>query len=314
MKKIILGLLMLIGITSVQAQEYEYVPLVREGVKWTYYITPNHDNSPIRIELEFKGDTSFGNYSSPVFKKCYLTIDKEYADCWPLEIDENGSSIIALVREENKRVFAAYTDEFINANGQQGSLEQVGEYATGLKTKCYLTDNNYFQQEWMIYDFNDPTGLITRALYIFDHLTNIFHYLYCESKEMIQINDRLRKQYVLNCEDDYDISLSSLSKYKLTEGVGWEVNSNYVLGLCVSPRSCFKDFVLCQLSHVEENGNIVYKTPFYDIYNTPDNVNDMKVETPENGDNNYYNLMGQPVADPTEPGIYIHHGKKIVIK
>ena len=32
-------------------------------------------------------------------------------------------------------------------------------------------------------------------------------------------------------------------------------------------------------------------------------------------DDNYYNLMGQPVGKdvPTAPGIYIHHGQKIVI-
>jgi hypothetical protein len=32
-------------------------------------------------------------------------------------------------------------------------------------------------------------------------------------------------------------------------------------------------------------------------------------------DDNYYNLMGQPVGKdvPTAPGIYIHHGKKIVV-
>ncbi len=32
-----------------------------------------------------------------------------------------------------------------------------------------------------------------------------------------------------------------------------------------------------------------------------------------NGDNTYYNLMGQPVANPT-PGIYIRGGKKVVVK
>ena len=32
-------------------------------------------------------------------------------------------------------------------------------------------------------------------------------------------------------------------------------------------------------------------------------------------DDQYYNLMGQPVGKeiPTTPGIYIHHGKKIVV-
>ena len=305
---------MLLGITGVQAQEYEYIPLVREGVKWIYYITPiNNDLAPIRVELEFKGDTTLGTLSSPIFKKCYLTINKDVADCWPLETDDKGSTLVALVREDDKRVFATYTDGFINANGQLGDFEQTGEYVTGLKTKAYLIDNNHFQQEWMIYDFNAPTDLSTRTLNIFDHFANKFHYLYCEPLEMVQINDRLRKQYVLKCYDDYDITQNSLSKYKLTEGIGWEVNSNYVLGLCISPRACFRDFILCQLSHMEENGVITYKTPYFDNYNTPNNVNSI-MNTIELIDNRYYNLMGQPVAEPSQPGIYIHQGKKLVIK
>lgn len=37
------------------------------------------------------------------------------------------------------------------------------------------------------------------------------------------------------------------------------------------------------------------------------------VESVVNGDNRYYNIMGQPVANPTS-GIYIHNGKKVVVK
>ncbi len=41
----------------------------------------------------------------------------------------------------------------------------------------------------------------------------------------------------------------------------------------------------------------------------------MPTMRPRQYDDNYYNLMGQPVgkALPTTPGIYIHHGKKIVV-
>ena len=37
------------------------------------------------------------------------------------------------------------------------------------------------------------------------------------------------------------------------------------------------------------------------------------VEINVNGDNRYYNMMGQPVVNPT-PGIYIHNGKKVIVK
>ena len=41
-------------------------------------------------------------------------------------------------------------------------------------------------------------------------------------------------------------------------------------------------------------------------------VETVRVET--TGDNNYYNLMGQKVTGNLPAGIYIHNGKKIVVR
>ena len=38
MKQTIITILALLGISQAVAQEYEYVPFVREGVKWVYSI------------------------------------------------------------------------------------------------------------------------------------------------------------------------------------------------------------------------------------------------------------------------------------
>ena len=47
---------------------------------------------------------------------------------------------------------------------------------------------------------------------------------------------------------------------------------------------------------------------------TPGTVTGVEtINTSENSDNTYYNLMGQPVANPT-PGIYIRGGKKVIVK
>ena len=65
------------------------------------------------------------------------------------------------------------------------------------------------------------------------------------------------------------------------------------------------------LSHVlDGNGNIIYKSPEY--HNTITAINDITI--PANVvDEHYYNLQGQRVDNPT-PGIYIHGGKKVVVK
>ena len=74
--------------------------------------------------------------------------------------------------------------------------------------------------------------------------------------------------------------------------------------------------VLYYLSHVIEDGKIVYKTGCYnpDITLGIDEV--VTGQSQRAMDDNYYNLMGQPVGKevPTTPGIYIHQGKKILVR
>ena len=68
------------------------------------------------------------------------------------------------------------------------------------------------------------------------------------------------------------------------------------------------------LSHVVKDGKIIYKGMRYreDGF---DGINEAVVDKARPMDDNYYNLMGQPVGKvvPTTPGIYIHHGQKICV-
>ena len=324
MKKIILGLLMLMGITGVQAQEYEYVPLVREGVKWVYYLhmTKYDDNggyisgwTPLTLEL--KGDTSLTNLSTTrLYKKCYMTLDPEYARFFPIETDENGTVLVAMLRENDKRVYAVYTEEYMNAFILRPVIHS---YVTGIALGGdRFADPEYIQnEEWMIYDFNEPELFLnfSRPKFVADGVCK-YNFWKAIEKENVTINGTVRKKYAITYEGRvYDEVVQE--DPMLIEGIG-QVSPWAEMYLCtfISPHGelYHTTMTYCKFSHVEENNEVVYKGAFYDEFNTLDNVNDMKVETPENGDNNYYNLMGQPVAEPTQPGIYIHHGKKIVIK
>ena len=69
------------------------------------------------------------------------------------------------------------------------------------------------------------------------------------------------------------------------------------------------------LCHVVKDGQIIYKGMRYN----PDNltgIDELDADKARQVDGNYYNLMGQPMGKqlPTTPGIYIHYGKKIVVK
>lgn len=55
-------------------------------------------------------------------------------------------------------------------------------------------------------------------------------------------------------------------------------------------------------------GEVIYLP----VWSDPTSVTDLKVN-PASTDNRYYNLMGQPVSNST-PGIYIHQGKKVIVK
>ena len=100
----------------------------------------------------------------------------------------------------------------------------------------------------------------------------------------------------------------------IIEGIGYD-------GQAGMPLFYFEYFitgfqVTYYLSHVIENGEIIYKGS---AYNPDVLVGIDEVVTDKTGgltDGIYYNLMGQPMGKdvPTTPGIYIHNGKKIVVR
>ena len=72
----------------------------------------------------------------------------------------------------------------------------------------------------------------------------------------------------------------------------------------------------CGLSHVVRDGQIIYKGMRYRD-GALDGIDEVVADkSPRSLDDNYYNLMGQPVGKnlPTLPGIYIHHGNKILVR
>ena len=72
----------------------------------------------------------------------------------------------------------------------------------------------------------------------------------------------------------------------------------------------------CGLSHVVKDGQIIYKGMRY-RHGAFTSIDEVVVDRSAGvSDNNYYNLMGQPMGKelPSIPGIYIHQGKKICVR
>ena len=330
-KSIILSMLMLIGITGVQAQESEYVPLVREGVKWVYYLGMRKSGDMTTqwrpLTIEFKGDTTFNGYFVPssldkTFKKCYMTIDPEYKEVLPVTSDENGTFLAAMMRENDKRVFAIYTENYMNAFIPRPVMHS---YVTGLATGTHYgpidpddtnaIDGAKLNEMWMIYDFNDPASFIKNVSFSFNNDIYYYNDKCAVELESVLVNGTLRKRYGFESEKDGDSGSSYFPEW--VEGVGWSfLAANQRFSTFVSPfGDLYRSGVTyTKFSHVEEDGKAIFKGPFFDEFNTPDGLDEVIAETPGNGDNRYYNLMGQPVAEPTQPGIYIKGCRKVIVK
>ena len=262
MKKLLLSAMVLLATCiAAQAQSGGYLPLVREGVRWHYvkkdYNFGDVDYQETRYFYEFKGDSIF---EGKTYKKCYVTSDNpEY----------NG--LVALVREENKRVYRFFVDD------------------------KWASVASYDNKPMLIYDFN-PSDL----------------FVFCFGKTFsfapsgsLMIGGKECKRY--------SFSKEGFEGYSLIEGVGVERRRDIwyhgnllepLLGIFSGdgiPETIYAFECLTDLG-----GNVLYKAGGLSA------VSDLKVES-EKADNRYYNLQGQPVSNPTQ-GIYIHNGKKVIVK
>ena len=226
------------------AQEYEYVPFVREGVKWVYY----YDN-PIEgmsyedgfipsgrhyYTLEMKGDTTI---NGKVFKPVHL-----YSGT---SINNENDTVPVYLREENKVVYGIIPDETRYWECPIG----IGTMINGAE----LFSNIIIGVEFVLYDFNDPVSFYT------DYVANITMYqLHFMSVENILIGDQLRKKFVFN-----HVNSNDNCEY-IIEGLGFVGDSpgmplNYFYGITTGTTQ-----IINYLSHVIENGEIVYKTKWFE--------------------------------------------------
>ena len=148
MKKTILFTLMALqGMIQVVAQEYEYVPFVREGVKWVYYINdynyhvdfytnPARGDNKVYLTLEFKGDTVI---DGRIYKALHL-----YSGT---TINEENDIIPVFLREEDKKVYGIIPDSIKHDHCL------IYNYLDG----CLNGQDHWYRgEEFLIYDFQDP--------------------------------------------------------------------------------------------------------------------------------------------------------------
>ncbi len=262
---------------------HEYVPFVREGVKWVYYYNNPFSGDILEMpegkqyySFEMKGDVLIGNKH---YKQVCLT---HYLD------DENKEAeefIPVYLREEDKVVYAIHPGGIMYPQCPVG----IGSYI-GSTSSLPMTTTN---EEYILYDFNDPI-----TLYEANSSAN-----YMET-DYINVGAKTSKRH------HYDYTNNDL----IIEGIGYDGDAGMPLFYFEKMTTGLQ--VGYFLSHVVENGEIIYKGIHFDQGNHV-GINEVVAEQSRRVvDRNYYNLMGQPVGKqvPQTPGIYIHNGRKIVVR
>ncbi|MBO7608806.1 MAG: hypothetical protein J6S96_01200 [Muribaculaceae bacterium] len=159
MKKIVLLLVALLSFGIMRADDY--LPMVREGLKWVYrlsYINTGDDELKVMfISYEFKDDVEINGIT---YKKCWRTIE-----------DKSGTfdtipTVIAYAREKDKKVYAIYDDAFVAQTRDYNAGYREFEVNPYFKIQNLypgdidlITINEYTYKdnndEYLIYDFND---------------------------------------------------------------------------------------------------------------------------------------------------------------
>ena len=243
-KTILVVLLAVFGISQTFAQDHEYIPFVREGVKWIcYYDKVNGsgfgyylvDEEPFHVgrnyfTLELKGDVEIDG-------KVYKAMHKYSGEA----IDKENDTILVYLREEDKVVYGIvpegerYRDFLIGYGGVDFNDYPYPEVDSG--------------KEFVLYNFNDPNSF---CQWVYrrhpDRIKDT-------SSDLIDIGGRYAQRY------KYTLDESHLYDLYLIEGIGADgYDPCYPLFyMIVGFRGPFY-----YLSHVVEDDEIIYKGINYD--------------------------------------------------
>ena len=305
MKKALLFILIvLFGSAKILAQENSYLPLVRDGVKWVNekVIVNNGDTTSYYYTYEIAGPSEMGAYDEWGwfnYRACHYNDE--------ISINNNNDSIICEltnypdIESVNDCVMCQHNKALEKVKENQGLLLDYSEMDN---------PSDWFRGAILLYNFSHDRGGIA-SWYPFSHW-------YYEADYGVRMEDVDSIQI-----EGYNCSRCAYTQYGDTlayvvEGIGFDSRD---MGDLLTPFTRRPDPTAdyqewCGLSHVVKDGQIIYKGMRY----TPgvrvgiDEVVEDKVSRPR--DPRYYDLMGRPVGTqvPEAPGIYIHQGKKIIVR
>ena len=312
MKNTILIILSILGLSQALAQNnwwdylYDsYLPISREGVKWVNEkVIINHGDTTCHYYIyEFSGKDSVGSndMSGHLDNALYYYTGKY--------LDTEQDSLIAGLSDNYANLlevtfFRNHAYDAVKAEGR--NMIDLPWYSDGGTKTLY----------WFL-EYGTGWGPIEYYLMIqgWTHEDHPEKEIFLTRENFIEVDSLVIED--INCSRYAYIGEDGDTLAYIVEGIGFDSRN---MGDLLTPFTREPDpdadyQEYCGLCHVVKDGQIIYKGMRY----TPDNMTGLDEvvtdQRPRQYNDNYYNLMGQPVgkALPTTPGIYIHHGKKICV-
>ena len=291
-KTFLIVVLALLGITQAMAQREDYLPIVREGVQWVNekVIVNNGDTTRYYYKYEFSGD----DYTLQINKACYY-----YTGDY---LDTESDSLIAGMREGYYGDYVScFRNNALNKVWRDGRrMLRFDAFYDGGTTLLYLLNNHECDDYYL--------GIVE------------FYYTYYGIDPFLTIDNFMEVEPItiegIECERYAYIGEEGDTLAYVVEGIGFDSRD---MGDLLTPftrkpdpTADYQDW--WGLSHVVKDGKIIYKGMRYPKGES-DDINVVMADKECLMDDNYYNLMGQPVGKdvPSIPGIYIHQGKKICV-
>ena len=266
--------------------EYVYAPLMREGVVWEYLYLDNDMTCAVE-RFQILGDTVITIHDSQPphnFKKCYRYFGEHF--------DPDNLSPIAYMEEWGRTIMVITppiaqhrSDEFVSDFGGTYSLPSYWGYdKTG---------------EREIYWFEDVNGLMqdVNELYGCDYFSANDSVV-----TFVAVGDQMNR-----C---FDITGIGMVDGKWIEGVGIDGlhTGNLIAPLAPSGETGTQGLI--RLADLD--GNTLYEGAYYSYYS---GISQVDRDADVSADPRWYDLLGRPhETRPTQPGIYIHQGRKVVVK
>ena len=303
-QKLLITLFALLGMTQAVAQNYwwdsDYMPTVREGKKWVNEkVIINHgDTTSFYYIYEFNGEDNDPRWTSmdgQINKACYYYTGDN--------LDVERDSLIAGLRDDEGKVTFMRNNAYFKLLNENRLMFPLMWYSDG-GTRILYYFRTKVEWDWDCLDY----------------------FIFCQDggNDIILTTDNFSEVEPIeidgvSCSRYAYVKESGETLCYVVEGIGFD---SYNMGDLLTPFTREPDpdadyQEYCGLCHVVQDGQIIYKGMRY----SPDNmtgVDEVRTDQPKrhNVDDNYYNLMGQAVGKslPSAPGIYIHQGKKIVIR